>query len=245
MKFNNHFASTLGIILFISFAISCSYSSLEGGEINELVNLRSGASQKLVIPVLVDGRQYYVGFAYRYSGGSLSKVLCLVFDDEMERLDSSSPGYERIAQGANDLFTAIASRFEADSASGELSLLDNSAEAVSAGEKEREEERRLPTGEAIMFGSQRRALAHSVDIREDGSLEVRIIMEKPRSAMAWQRQRREVMTMAQQLALCPDLFISNGSRRVEGSVRTLSRDQREDSDGNIVYTYHMQAEPRD
>ena len=246
--------SKLSLLIIICIALS---TQVMASEINELVNLRGGASQKILMPVIIEGQQYYIGYAYSYSGNNIDKVVTLALGADMEKMEESSPEYPKVAAAAKALFSALSAKFESqvvatntdgDNSSDEpLSLLDNDTPAVDNSDLNQtnngggNDDEVLPNGQPIMFGSQKRALAHTVTRNADGTVNVSITMEKASTPMAMQTQRRTVMMMAQQLAICPSLFITNGSKQISGSVSTLSRNQSEDAQGNVVYNYTMRV----
>ena len=245
--------SKLSLLIIICIALS---TQVMASEINELVNLRGGASQKILMPVIIEGQQYYIGYAYNYSGNNIGRVVTLALGADMEKMEESSPQYPKVAAAAKALFAALSAKFESqvvatntdgnDNNDEPLSLLDNNTDAVDNNDLNEtgnggNDNDVLPNGQPIMFGSQKRALAHTVTRNADGTVNVSITMEKPSSAMAWQTQRRTVMMMAQQLAICPSLFITNGSKQISGSVSTLNRTQSEDAQGNVVYNYTMRV----
>ena len=244
--------SKLSLFIIICLALT---TQVMADEINELVNLKGGASQKILMPVIVDGDQYYIGYAYNYSGSSLGRVVTLALGADMEKLEATDPKYPQVVAAAKALFSALSAKFEStvvdtpaqdNNDSTPMDLLGNNTGAVDnndlnlSGDGSNDDEV-LPNGQPIMFGSQKRALAHTVTRNNDGTVNVSITMEKPTTGMALQNQRRTVMMMAQQLAICPSLFITNGSKQISGSVSTLNRTQSEDAQGNIVYNYTMRV----
>jgi len=208
---------------------------------DDLVDLAAGSRQKVLLPVLVDGQQYVVGFAYTFDGNAPGSVLCIVLDPRAEQVEPTDPRYGRAVAAARALFTAIGSKLDAalatasqgTTAANPVGLLGTESDRVDnpaggTSDLNVADQGALPNGEPIRMGSRVIALAHRVQVQDDGTVLVSVTLP--------QGSRTDAMTLMRSLAVNPRAYITtNGTTSGSGSVRTLKMDRQTNADGTVTH----------
>ncbi len=247
--------SKMSLFLVVCLALT---SQVFASELNSIVNLNA-ENQKVILPVIVDGQQYYVGFAYNYKGeGGSIKSMALAFDTEMNKIEAGHADFAKVANAGKALFAVISAKFEAKAAEAPVNnepvdepvnLLDtetnpvNNDDIVNTDNGTGTTDEVLPSGQPIKHGSRVVALAHTVTRNSDGTITVSVKMPAVSTGRELQSQRMVVRSIMSQLAINPSAYISttNGTTYSQGTVRTVSQNNTQDAEGNITYTATYQV----